>query len=307
MELKFNGHANKAGVYVIRNMVNERVYYGSSNSFKDRAHSHRNSLVSGKHQNQFLQADFNKCGSEVFVFEVVEVVDGTKEERLAREQVFLDTNFDDCKQCYNLRPDACDSREGVCNHFPTNPLTDKRCQSPSPLTREKRGNAIKQAFVDHPELRQACSDRANAQWAERPSGLTFTNKTTGEVVTVQTSLRKFCEERNLNYKAFHLLASGKSKSSGGWYLGTHAPEYVERKGEKRKPLTSEHRAKIAGNKYSGIVLANDLGDTLVLGNNIKEMCREHKIDYTTLLKVVNGACKSVNGFKLQQEPTQKNP
>lgn len=272
MKFIFHEKANQGGIYKIVNLDNGRLYIGSTSRFKTRAYNHYNRLLNKTHTNTFLLNDFNKCGSEAFAFEVLEVVVGDKTTLLSREQYFIDQFYDKQKQCYNLAKQAMDNRGGTRNKNAIDPLTDKRCQSPSPLTREKRGNAIKQTFVDHPELRQACSDRANAQWAERPSSLTFTNKTTGEVVTVQTSLRKFCEERRLNYKAFHLLASGKSKSSGGWYLGTDAPEYVERKGEKRKPLTLEHRAKIAGNKYCGIVLVNDSGDTLVLGNNVKEMC-----------------------------------
>lgn len=105
VEYKFGGKSNEGGVYRLRNKLNERVYVGSAKCFKVRWNQHTASLRRGKHSNRYLQADFDKCGEEVFVFEVLEVVGGTKEDRLLVEQRYIDSSFGKNK-CYNLRKDA---------------------------------------------------------------------------------------------------------------------------------------------------------------------------------------------------------
>lgn len=106
MEFKYEGNSLKGGVYKLTNKLNGRSYYGSSRRFKERWRAHENSLISGKHQNKFLQADYNKCGTDVFIFEVLDVVDGDKLQRTTVEQRYLDEHYDNGKQCYNLRKDA---------------------------------------------------------------------------------------------------------------------------------------------------------------------------------------------------------
>lgn len=102
MEFIYNGHSNDAGIYRLTNKLNGRTYYGSAKNFKVRWHAHESSLKVGKAVNKFLQADFNKCGTDAFVFEVLEVTTGIKEERLAIEQTYLDLYHDAGKQCYNF-------------------------------------------------------------------------------------------------------------------------------------------------------------------------------------------------------------
>lgn len=109
MEFKYEDSPNKGGVYKITNNLNGRVYYGSAKGFKQRWKGHAGSLLLGKHQNRFLQADFNKCGTDAFIFEVIEVIDGTKEERLLREDYYLKQFHDHGNQCYNFKSVASSS------------------------------------------------------------------------------------------------------------------------------------------------------------------------------------------------------
>jgi hypothetical protein len=55
----------------------------------------------------------------------------------------------------------------------------------------------------------------------------------------------------LSYKAFPQLVKGKIKSSNGWFLGEEEPEYIERKGEVRGPMSKENGDKHSGGKYVG--------------------------------------------------------
>jgi hypothetical protein len=256
-----------------------------------------------RHLNKFLQNDYNKCGSNAFVFEVVEIIEDTKRERVIREQHFIDQFYDNQKNCYNLVPYAADSRGGTRNKKAINPATDGRCKSPSEATLQKRSKGLKKVFEDNPELREVCSKRAKeVRWKGHSANIAITHKDTGETVIIQGSVREWCEQHGLSYKAFNQLVNGKIKSSGGWYLGTEKPVYADRKGEKRKPLSQEHRTKIAGGKFKGIELINNQGQKLVLGENVKEQCRELGLHYTTLLKVVKKTCRSVGGWHLSIYP-----
>lgn len=265
MKIDYKGQANSNGIYRIINTVNQRVYYGSAKRFKSRFASHNNLLLNNKHSNAFLQFDYNKCGTMAFVFEVVELVEGTKQDRLKREQFYIDQYFDGGKNCYNLRKDVCDTREGKGNTQVTDPVKDRRCKTPSEEVLAKRSEGLKQAFADNPELREQCSNRAKeVRWKDHNANITVTHQDTNETVVIQGSVREWCLSRGLSYKAFNQLVRGRIKSSGGWYLGTEKPMYVERKGEKRAPLSIEHRAKIAGGKFLGVELTNDKGEMLVL-------------------------------------------
>lgn len=217
MNIIFRTHANEAGIYKITNAKNGRVYIGSTSRFKQRAQDHNNTLKAKTHTNTFMQNDYNLCGGEHFLFEVLEVVDGDQQARLAREQFYLDEFYDNQKSCYNLSKNAFDNRSGSKNKNPANRETDKRCQSPSAEVVEKRVEAVKAAYVNNPELKEVSRQNANKRWdaAVYPE-YHLKHVATGEEVVVNTSLRAWCTERGLYYKAFHLLVKGKTKTSGGW-------------------------------------------------------------------------------------------
>jgi len=61
-----------SGIYCIKNIINNKVYIGSSVNLNGREYKHFWMLKKNKHDNQFLQNSFNKYGENSFVFEVVE-------------------------------------------------------------------------------------------------------------------------------------------------------------------------------------------------------------------------------------------
>lgn len=298
MKTFFQGKGDRGGVYKISNVQNGRVYYGSTSRFKTRAYSHKNLLKAGTHTNTFLQNDYNKCGAEAFMFEIVEVVSGKQKRRLVREQYFLDQFYDNQKHCYNLAKKAGESRLGKGNKQPYDPTTDGRSK---PKTDEwlKTVSKKNKELWNKPKRKQEAKKNAQKRWDNHSANITVTHKKTDETVTIEGSVRSFCEARGLSYKAFHLMVKGKTKSSGGWFLGTEKPEYVDRKGEKRKPLSGEHRAKIAGGKYAGIVLKHKVsGETFIVGENAKEDCRQRGISYSSFQKMMKGKCKSASKWTI---------
>lgn len=218
MKFIFNDKANLAGVYKITNIQNGRIYIGSTSRFKTRAYSHNNDLIAKRHLNKFLQNDYNKCGSENFIFEVVEVVFGNRNERIEREQYFINQFYDEQKNCYNLVREARDNRGGTRNKKQFDPLTDGRCKPKTEEQLKKLSESLTQTW-QQPEYRELSRQNAyENRWKNHSANITVTNKKTGEKVVINGSVRQFCIDRNISYKAFNQLINGKIKSSGGWKL-----------------------------------------------------------------------------------------
>lgn len=76
---------NKCGIYLIKNVVNNRAYVGLSNDIMYRWKDHDNKLDQQKHENAFLQRDYDKCGKNAFLKEVLEECE---EESLSEKEVF---------------------------------------------------------------------------------------------------------------------------------------------------------------------------------------------------------------------------
>jgi group I intron endonuclease len=100
-----------AVIYRITNMATGSYYIGSAESFARREWQHRYDLKRGVHKNPRLQAAWNKCGGDMFVFEVIEEVSSDR-------AVFdiENTYLMKCvgqPDCYNINTDAYTPRLGV--------------------------------------------------------------------------------------------------------------------------------------------------------------------------------------------------
>lgn len=94
------------GVYIIRNMVNTKIYVGSASvSIKQRFHMHRSSLRLNQHHSPHLQQSWNKYSEESFEFVVAE--ECAPSDCLALEQYYIDL-YDACNKDsgYNSAPIA---------------------------------------------------------------------------------------------------------------------------------------------------------------------------------------------------------
>ncbi len=138
MESIFHGNSNNSGVYKIINKQNGRIYIGSAKSFKKRFHQHHQSLKSNKHSNKFLQHDFNKCGPDAFIFEVLEVVDG--DQRFITEQTHLDQYYDKQDDCYNFKKETVQKERSVGSHTPEE-------------TKKKMSDSMKKIWAEDEEYR----------------------------------------------------------------------------------------------------------------------------------------------------------
>lgn len=78
-----------AGIYLITNRLNAKVYVGSAMNIAGRFRAHKNTLARNVHANGKLQNAWNKYGPDAFVFSVLERVDDCAL-LTAREQVWID-------------------------------------------------------------------------------------------------------------------------------------------------------------------------------------------------------------------------
>ncbi len=93
-----------SGIYKIQNIINNKIYIGSSNDVYKRKKEHFSSLKNGTHCNTHLQRAYNFYGENSFKFFVITTC---KEDDLLRlEQTYLNKYFDKGINCYNENPMA---------------------------------------------------------------------------------------------------------------------------------------------------------------------------------------------------------
>lgn len=183
MKFIYQENSRKSGIYRIFNTHNNRIYIGQTKRFKGRWSSHKSSLLNNKHNNKFLLNDFNKCkkalGHDDFLeFDILEIVNGTKEERLKREQNWIDSVWDNQIKCYNLNPKA------------------QSC--------EGRKNTVKQ----HLAHMKSQDHRKKALTVIAPNGLEVSF----------TGIREFCRNVDIRFSQFCEMLNDHTPSSAGWRL-----------------------------------------------------------------------------------------
>ncbi|WP_319406101.1 GIY-YIG nuclease family protein [uncultured Desulfosarcina sp.] len=62
------------GIYQIRNMINGKIFIGSSKNLKGIINRNKFQLKNGLHMNKAMQRDFNEVGAESFTFEIIDQI-----------------------------------------------------------------------------------------------------------------------------------------------------------------------------------------------------------------------------------------
>lgn len=95
-----------AGVYQIENIIDGKLYIGSSVDIKTRFRSHKSYLRRGIHTNIHLQRAYNKYRKKNFIYSIILLCD--PENTLLYEQMLLDAGIGD----YNIAEDASAPNKG---------------------------------------------------------------------------------------------------------------------------------------------------------------------------------------------------
>ena len=111
----------KSGIYKITNLVNGKVYIGSTNDYLARFREHRTELKRNVHFNTHLQSAYNKYGVQNFKFEVIEFIENLENLPLTefkhlleeREEFYIQLyESTDREKGYNVRI-KCDTSLGM--------------------------------------------------------------------------------------------------------------------------------------------------------------------------------------------------
>lgn len=164
MEKHFNGNSKKSGVYQIKNLKSGKVYIGSAKEFKRRASQHQTQLINQKHRNQYLQNAWNKDGSENFLFEVLEVVDGPTSRRRSREQHHINQHLENWEMCYNLCRKVI-RKQGPWSKTPEETRKARKGKRYSPATEFKSGHTPWTKINGHTEeSKAAIGEKSKKMW-----------------------------------------------------------------------------------------------------------------------------------------------
>lgn len=311
MEYKYDGHSLKSGIYKITNKINGRIYIGSAKRFKERWSQHSSSLRSQKHNNKFLQADFNKCGEEAFVFEVLEVTEGkTKEERLLIEEGYIKQHYDSGDMCYNLC-DRAISREGYSSNTPEK-------------TKALMSAITKQRWQD-PEIRAALCQKISESSKGKVKSDTHRNNISktqkGKQLGPQT--HEHIAKRTEKLRGKPLSEEHKQKLSlakQGVYDGAANPFYGKKHTEaskkrmsgprNKKIINSEVAVESIRTKNKEAIKTNLISPNGVLYTEIidlSEFCKEHHLILQHLLGVIHGEANHHRGWRLNKQVLKPMP
>jgi len=98
------------GIYKILNLINNKVYIGSTlHSLRKRWSHHKSALSNQTHRNPYLQKAWNKHGKSAFEFSIIEECDKNYSQKLLREKEDYWMKFYDSQnplKGYNLMTSA---------------------------------------------------------------------------------------------------------------------------------------------------------------------------------------------------------
>jgi group I intron endonuclease len=122
-----------SGIYKIENIINHKIYIGSSINLKSREYNHFWMLNKNIHDNNYLQHSFNKFGEKLFIFSILEKCEPKslieKENYYINEYKSNDSNYG-----YNL---------ATVNEFRRNTFNEEVKVKLSKYNLQKNGNFIK--------------------------------------------------------------------------------------------------------------------------------------------------------------------
>lgn len=91
-----------SGIYKISNTENGKFYIGSSKNIVKRWNEHKWALKNNRHRNRPMQSAYNKYGADVFIYEVIEVVNDIEQLRNIEQKYINSLNACGRTVGYNL-------------------------------------------------------------------------------------------------------------------------------------------------------------------------------------------------------------
>jgi group I intron endonuclease len=110
VSLDIKDDKKKIGIYTITNLINEKVYVGSSIDLDSRLSNHKSKLYNNTHSNNKLQTDWNKFGDKNFSFKVIKLLNSETE--LPNEEKLLIDKGINTSGVYNISDPLEETHKG---------------------------------------------------------------------------------------------------------------------------------------------------------------------------------------------------
>lgn len=204
------------GVYFIINLINNKIYVGSSTCTENRKSTHFSALIKGVHKNSYLQHAYNKYGKNAFIFHVIER-DIPLENLFERELYWINYKqsnnpiygYNNCLPNIDGSPDhSLDTKEKLRRIRYTNlygELTDDQYN----LIIQK----LEQKKLDH-------QNRIRQEHSYNRKPVLLIDKTTGEIKYRKDSMLAASKELNVTENFIRRITDIPRRSTKGYVVVT---------------------------------------------------------------------------------------
>lgn len=245
------------GIYKIENLINNKVYIGSSISIMNRFSTHKRLLTGNIHFNKHLQSSFNKYGISNFKFEILE------------DLKFIDKNLIQEREEFNIKfYKANDSKYGY----------NKRIECNTNLGMKFTDEHIENLKISH--IGNKRSIEANLKIIESQYKKVFQISENGIILNKFNSIKEAEEKTNISRQSISACCRNIINSAGGFYWSFIDSLEIDKNYKKLKK-SSKHKKFIYKN-----TLTNETFYKL------KDVCKSINIKETTLLMMLNGTNKN---------------
>jgi group I intron endonuclease len=309
-----------SGIYKITNIKNGRIYIGSSCNIRKRWHGHAASLRCGKHYNQFLQHDYNKCGADAFVYELLESTEHLDQNaRLALEEEYIMKYYDHGKNCYNLCAWAVEGpgkyKDPVSTKAKISAKSQANWDNPEwrenqikliqeaarrPETIARRLISCKKSWQDNEARSQNHSKKMkefhanNEEVSAKVTKALAENQPKGRV-TFREKMKTDPEFRAIYVK------TGLEKTARNNKRYAEDPEYKAMMDAKsRENFQRYNEQKIAAMPFKPPIVAPD-GTVYSEVKSVSQFAKEHDLDASSLYKLFNNKINTYRGWAMLAE------
>jgi group I intron endonuclease len=198
---------NRSGIYVIVNLIDKRIYVGSSKNLHKRYLHHKEDLFKKCHKNKHLQNFHNKYGIQTLSFKLLEYCETDK--LLEREQYYLDKLKPFKKNGFNIFKK---SFGGFEKHSEKSKL--KMSLQRRGVKRGVYSEKHRKSISDGIKNSIKCKIHLNKMQQGCAKTYFFKNQE-GEIIKI-INLRKFCIENGLSDTKMVQVYKGTRVSHKGW-------------------------------------------------------------------------------------------
>jgi len=258
-------HKIKSGIYQIKNLINGKIYIGSSNNMIKRFESHKYLLKNNKHFNQHLQNSWNKYGNNVFVFSVLEYVNNINK-LIEREQYWINkTKCTNRNIGYNILSYIINSESNNKNII----LSENTRNIMSENAKKRRHSKDSKIKIGKAQNIKIVRISLN-----------------GDYIDIWESIKLASKTLKLNKDVISKCCRGKCKTCGG-YFWEYYDNYINNNCFYIK-LDMKHKSKRNHTKLTIndiVKIKNLLREDII---KMKEIAKMYNVDYTTIRHIKTG-------------------